>query len=322
MIGIILVLFIGLILVVVGADYFIAGSSLIAKRVGVSKLIIGLTVVAIGTSAPELGVNIISSLKGYNDLALGNILGSNISNIFFIFAGASLCVNKFSISKDSLQQVVIGFWVSVMLILIAFLGFTDTIQISVSEGILLFLLGLVYFFYLYKLTLSHNKVAQSEDTIDTKLSHIKSLWLIVFITTIGLIALLYGSKLMTDNAVLIAKMFGIPELVISGTIIAIGTSLPELVASIQAVRQKQFELMLGNIVGSNIVNTLFVLSISSIINPIIITGHMSFVFLIINSIASSFLLVGFLLFGKQLFKRWEALFFLIMYCIFLIYSFL
>jgi cation:H+ antiporter len=313
---------IGLLLVVVGADYFIAGSSLIAKRFGIPKLIVGLTVVAIGTSAPELAINIISSLGGHNDLALGNILGSNISNIFLIFAVASLFVSKVTISRNSLKQVVVAFAVSIAITLTAYIGLGGGMRIAPLEGIILFSLGLVYWLYLYKITKANDERLEDDNIDENKLRSIKSLWLVVVITVAGLGALLYGSSLVTESAVLIAKVLGISELIISGTIIAIGTSLPELVTSIQAVRQKQFDLMIGNVVGSNIVNTLFILSTSAIISPIFIQGNISLFFLTANVTASLLLLLGFILFGNRVFKRWQGLLFLVLYIIFLIYSFI
>jgi cation:H+ antiporter len=297
---------IGLALVIIGADYFIAGSSLIARSFNIPKLIIGLTIVAIGTSAPELGINIMSSLSGHNDMALGNILGSNIANIFLIFAGAALFVEKIIITKNSFKQVVIGLAVSVVTIIVALIGFENGMRISSPEGIVLFTLGLVYWFYLYKITKADDERLEDEDIDDNKLKRIKSLWLVILITISSLLALLYGSNLVTDSAVIIAKLLGISELIISGTIIAIGTSLPELVTSIQAVRQKQFDLMIGNVVGSNIVNTLFILSASAIISPIAIEGKNSYFFLIANIFASLLLLIGFLIFGKRIFKRCQA----------------
>lgn len=318
----IFLLFVGLILVVIGADYFIAGSSLIAKRFGIPKLIIGLTIVAIGTSAPELAINIISSLGGHNDLALGNILGSNISNIFLIFAGASLFAQQVTISKNSLKQIIVGFSVSIAITLAAFLNFGGNLQITAVEGLVLVFFGLVYWMYLYKITKSNDERLEDDDIDDNKFKKIQSSWIVLLITVIGLAALLFGSNLVTDSAVAIATMLGISELIISGTIIAIGTSLPELVTSIQAIRQKQFDLMIGNVVGSNIVNTLFILSASAIISPIAIHGATSLFFLIANIVAALLLLIAFLFFGKQVFKRWQSIVFIVLYIVFLIYSFI
>ena len=207
----ILLLLIGLLLVVVGADYFIAGSSLIAKRFGIPKLIIGLTIVAIGTSAPELAINIISSLGGHNDLALGNILGSNISNIFLIFAGACLFAQKVIISKNSLRQIIVGFSVSIAITLAAFLNFGGNLQITAVEGLVLVFFGLVYWMYLYKITKSNDERLEDDDIEDNKFKKIQSSWIVLLITVIGLVALLFGSNLVTDSAVAIATILGISD---------------------------------------------------------------------------------------------------------------
>lgn len=315
-----LLFIIGLTLVVVGADYFIAGSSLIAKRFNIPKLIIGLTIVAIGTSAPELAINVTSSLGGHNDLALGNILGSNISNILLIFAGASLFVKKITISKNSLYQIIISVGVSLVVTLVAFVGIGNRMQISSTEGVLLFFLGFIYWFSLYKITKSNDERLEDDDIEDNKLKKIHSLWVVAGITMAGLAILLYGSNLVTDAAVTIATTLGIPELIISGTVIAVGTSLPELVTSIQAVRQKQYDLMIGNIIGSNIVNSLFVLGASAIISPLVIHAPATF-YLFGNILVALLVLLAFIIFEKRVFTRWQSIIFLLLYVFFLIYNF-
>ncbi|MBP6884946.1 MAG: calcium/sodium antiporter [Candidatus Pacebacteria bacterium] len=313
-------LIIGLLLIIFGADYFIAGSSLIAKRFGIPKLIIGLTVVALGTSTPELGINIIASIQGHSELALGNILGSNISNILLVFAGAVLFVKSISISKDSLTQVSLTVLVSfVVLTLSVFLFGSNGGAITQIEGLALLVLGFFYWFYLYKITKTDTERLEDDNISDNKLEKVSSTVWVLIITLSSLIALLYGSNLVTNGAVFIAQSFGISELVIAGTIIAIGTSLPELVTSIQAVRQKQFDLMIGTIVGSNIVNTLFILGASVLIRTVPI-GNEAMPYLYMNSIASVLLLVGFTLFAPRVFKRWQAIFLLALYGIFLIFS--
>lgn len=315
-----LLFIIGLVLVVVGADYFIAGSSLIAKRFNIPKLIIGLTIVAIGTSAPELAINVTSSLGGHNDLALGNILGSNISNILLIFAGASLFVKKITLSKNSLYQIIISVGVSLVLALVAFVSIGNHMQISSTEGVLLFFLGFIYWFSLYKITKSNDERLEDDDIEDNKLKKIHSLWVVAGITMASLTILLYGSNLVTDAAVIIATTLGIPELIISGTIIAVGTSLPELVTSIQAVRQKQYDLMIGNIIGSNIVNSLFVLGASAIISPLVIHAPATF-YLFGNILVALLVLLAFIIFEKRVFTRWQSIIFLFLYIFFLIYNF-
>lgn len=316
----ILLLVIGLVLVIFGADYFIAGSSLIAKRFGIPKLIIGLTVVALGTSAPELGVNMIASIQGHSGLALGNILGSNISNILLVFAGAALFVKKVSISKDSLTQISLTILVSFCIFILStiFSG-SGMKMVTQIEGLVLLILGLFYWFYLYRITKTDTERLEDDNIADNKLAKVSSLGVVVGIVVASLVALLYGSSLVTDSAVFIAQSLGISEFIIAGTVIAVGTSLPELVTSIQAVRQKQFDLMMGNIVGSNIVNTLFILGASAVIHNIPV-GAEAMSYLYMNSIAPIVLLVGLTLFTSREFKRWQAAVLIILYILFLAFA--
>ncbi len=313
-------LIVGLLLVVIGADYFIAGSSLIAKRFGIPKLIIGLTVLALGTSAPELGVNIMSSIHGHSDLALGNILGSNISNILLIFAGSAVFVKKIIISKDSLTQVSLTVLVSFLVFIFSFFSFGSTKATIVPiEGLMLVALGFFYWFYLYKITKTDTERLEDENISDNRLKKIASNALVFVITAGALVSLLYGSNLLTNSAVFIAQSFGISEIVIAGTVIAIGTSLPEFATSVQAVRQKQFDLMVGNIVGSNIINTLFILGISALIRPVSVNSE-AMPYLIMNSIIPVLLLAGLTLFVPRVIMRWQAVLLLLLYGVFLFFS--
>jgi len=308
---------VGLLLIVFGADYFIAGSSLIAKRFGIPKLIIGLTVVALGTSAPELGVNIVASIDGHGGIALGNILGSNLSNIFLIFAVSVLFAKKVSISKNSLTQVSLSVLVSFGILALSFFTFgSPESMITQIEGLVLLASWFFYWFYLYRITKTDTERLEDDNISDNKLARVSSVSWVIVITIASLVALLYGSSLVTDAAVLIARSFGVSEFIIAGTIIAIGTSLPELVASIQAVRQKQFDLMIGNVVGSNIVNTLFILGASALIRSVPISGE-AVSYLYMNSVAPILLLVGFTLFAPRVFKRWQAVVFIVLYLAFL-----
>ncbi len=316
----ILILVIGLLLIIYGADYFIASSSLIAKRFGIPKLIIGLTIVALGTSAPEFGVNVIASIQGHGDIALGNILGSNISNVLLIFAGGVLFAKKVSISKNSLTQVSLAVFVSFILLTMSIvpsgLGIT---ALTKMEGLILLLLGFFYWFYLYRITKANTERLEVDDITDNKLSKVTSVALLFVITTASLAGLLYGSNIVTSNAVWIAQYFGISELVIAGTIIAIGTSLPELVTSITAVRQKQYNLMIGNVVGSNIINTLFILGTSVLIRPVSVEKD-AIPYLQMNSISSIMLLIGFTIFIPRVFRRWQAYILLLTYIAFLAFT--
>ena len=313
-------LVLGLSLIIFGADYFVAGSSLIAKRFGIPKLIIGLTVVAMGTSAPELGINIIASIEGHSQLAFGNILGSNISNIFLIFAVAALLVKKITISKNSLTQVSLTVLVSFLILILSFVSFgSGPAMITQFEGIALLAFGFLYWFYLYRITKADTERLEDENIVHNRLSSISSVGALFLVSVTSLVALLYGSHLITNNAVWIAQSYGISELIIAGTIVAIGTSLPELVTSVQAVRQKQFDLMLGGIAGSNIVNTLFVLGVSALIRAVPVTAD-AVPYLYISCLAAILLLVGFTLFVPREFKRWQAIIFLGLYAGFLFFT--
>lgn len=315
----ILLLAVGIALVLFGAEYFVFGSSLIAKRFGIPKLIIGLTIVAIGTSSPELAVNVISSISGHNDLALGNILGSNIANVFLIFGVSMLFVKSIHISKESLNQVALSVIVAVFLLLISVVLNIGEKSISSTEGVVLILSGLVYWMYLYKLTKSDKERLEADEIDHNKLEKIKSNWHVGLITLVSLGGLLLGSHFVTNGAVFIAKALGISELVIAGTVVAVGTSLPELVTSIHAIKQKHYDLMIGNIVGSNIMNTLFILGASAAINKIPVSKEAVF-YLHFALLTVVMLLVGFTFPNRQKFGRPTGIFFLILYIIFVVYS--
>lgn len=312
-------LLIGLVVIVMSAGYFISGSSLLAKRFGIPKLIIGLTIIAVGTSAPEFGVNIISSMNGHNELALGNILGSNIANILLIFGFSTLFVKKITISKNSLTQVSLGLLVAILILAVSMFSFESQsiVQLTQLEGIFLVIFGLFYWFYLYKITRADSQRLEGDDLEQNQLKNIQSTPVLIVIIVTSLIVLLYGSNLVTERAVAVAHLFGISELVIAGTIVAIGTSLPELVTSISAIRQKQYDLLIGNIIGSNIVNTLFILGTSAMIHSIPIhTDGVSYIMM--NVLTSVLILIGFTLFQPRVFKRWQGCILVLIYIFFLI----
>lgn len=307
----------GLVLTVIGAEYFIAGAALIARRFGIPKLIIGLTVVALGTSAPELGINILSSIEGHSALALGNILGSNIANTLFIFGSAALFARTIHISKDSLTQVSIGVLVMFFLYLLTIVNFGQAHIISQLEGLALVTIGAFYWFYLYRITKRDTDRQEEEELAEGRLAGIKSMVWVGAITLLSLVGLLIGARFATSGAVFLAHSIGMSELLISSTIIAFGTSLPELVTGVQAIRQKQYDLMLGNIVGSNIVNVLFILGLSSLVRAIPV-GSEAELHLSANSLAAILLLVGFTAYKPRTFPRWGAFIFLALYLTFLV----
>jgi cation:H+ antiporter len=252
----------GLILLVVGADWLVKGASQLAAAFGISPLIIGLTVVAYGTSAPEMAVSVSSAFKGQADLALGNVVGSNIFNVLFILGIAAvvtpLIVNKQLVRLD--VPVMIG--ASFLLLALGFDG-----SISRFDGIILFGGAIGYTVFLIFESRREQKlesiVKASDAPVEEKTNWYGNLaWILL-----GLVALVTGSRLLVDSAVSIAQFYGVSELVIGLTIVAAGTSLPEVATSVVAAIKGERDIAVGNVVGSNIFNILSVLGMSSIVSP-------------------------------------------------------
>lgn len=248
-------LIIGFILLTKGADYFIENSASFAEEKGISPHVVGVTIVAFGTSLPELLVSIISSIQGYNDLALGNIVGSNISNIGLVLSVSTFIfyyVLKTNILPD--KDANNDSYVMLLAVLMLYIFAIDK-SISQIEGAVFFSLYLIYIFWLYKRT--------KGDEVSTDESKTSYMFLIG-----GLIALLIGAQLTVDSAVEIALAIGIPEIVIGLSVVAVGTSLPELAGTISAARMGHKEIAVGNVIGSNIANIFLVMGVLSLINPI------------------------------------------------------
>ena len=248
-------LIIGFILLTKGADYFIENSASFAEEKGISPHVVGVTIVAFGTSLPELLVSIISSSQGYNDLALGNIVGSNISNIGLVLSVSTFIfyyVLKTNILPD--EDANNDSYVMLLAVLMLYFFAIDK-SISQIEGAVFFSLYIIYIFWLYKRT--------KGDEVSTDESKTSYMFLIG-----GLIALLIGAQLTVDSAVEIALAIGIPEIVIGLSVVAVGTSLPELAGTISAARMGHKEIAVGNVIGSNIANIFLVMGVLSLINPI------------------------------------------------------
>ena len=246
---------VGFAMLVKGADWFVDGSSGIATKFGIPQLVIGLTIVAMGTSAPEAAVSITAAIKGNADITVGNIVGSNILNILIIL-GISSLITSVAVAKSTIR-VEIPFMMVITLLLLV-MGYNGTINLV--EGIILLLLFVLYLAYLFVLA---KKDGGNEEDIK-ELSVTKALlW-----TVIGLFLIVYGSNVTVDAATKIAKVLGLSERFIGLTIVALGTSLPELFTSVSAARKGNADIAIGNIVGSNIFNILFVVGISASIIPV------------------------------------------------------
>ena len=245
----------GFFLLTKGADYFIENSASFAEEKGISPHVVGVTIVAFGTSLPELLVSIISSFQDYNDLALGNIVGSNISNIglvlavstfiFYYVLGTNIVPEK-DANNDS--------YVMVLAVFLLFFFARDNL-ISVSEGLIFFLLYLFYIYWLYKRSSNESVEEVEENTSFTFLLG-------------GLIGLLFGAQITVNAAVSIAEAMGVSEIVIGLSVVAIGTSLPELAGTVSAARMGHKEIAVGNVIGSNIANIFLVMGVLAMINPI------------------------------------------------------
>lgn len=261
----IVLLVIGLLLLVKGADYFVEGSSSIAKRFNIPSMVIGLTLVAFGTSAPELAVSVSGSLNKANGIVFGNVVGSNIVNILFIL-GVSAFITPIRIKlKTIYNEMPFAILTTVAMLLMAMDSLINggaESFISRSEGWILLLFFAIYLYSMVEISIL-GKEEYPDDGIK-KMAVKKSL----LFTFGGLIAIIFGADLAVKGAIEIAQMLGLSETLIGLTIVAIGTSLPELITSVVAARKGENDIAVGNIVGSNIFNILFVLGVSATIYPV------------------------------------------------------
>ncbi len=291
---------VGIALVLVGADKMTDGASSIAKKMNISEMVVGLTVVAMGTSAPELVVSLMSALKGTPDLAVGNVLGSNIFNTLLI-VGVTAMVCPMVISKSTVKKdipfAVIG---SLMLFVFASNIFSENMDINRWEAAILFA-GFI-FFMIY--TLRQAK-ANPEPSADSDSEEIKDLpwWQAITYVVLGIAGLIYGSNLFVDNASTIAESLGVSKAVIGLTIVAGGTSLPELVTSIVAARKGQSALAIGNVIGSNVFNILMILGLTGIICPM---QPSDITMLDLSVMLGSVLLLWYFTYTKYKVERWEG----------------
>ncbi len=306
----------GLILLVVGAEGLVRGASRLAAAAGISPLVIGLTVVAYGTSMPETVVSVVSSLKGQPDLALGNVVGSNIFNVLFILGVAALIVPL--VVSRQLVRLDVPIMIGASFLLVA-LGFDG--GLSRVDGTLLFGGAVAYTWFLIRQSRKESRdqrVAKGEDEFatefGTKPGRGRFAWLVdVGFLAGGLGALVLGSRWLVDAAVTFAKAFGVSELVIGLTIVAAGTSLPEVATSIVASIRGERDIAVGNVVGSNIFNILCVLGLASLVSPTgvaISPAALSFDIPVMIAVALACLPI---FFTDHLIARWEGGLFLAYY---------
>ena len=260
-----LLVFLGLILLVVGGEFLVRSSVALSFKLRLSKMIIGLTVVSFATSAPELLVSLQAALNGFSDIALGNVIGSNIANIGLVL-GITAIITPLAIDKGFYKLN----WPVMMVLSIGLYFILKSGDIiSRSEGVALLMMLFVYLWILIRKAKKERGTMPVDESIDDSLSKTSNFKIIVWLL-IGGVSLYFGSQLLVNSAINIAEMFGVSERVIAVTMIAVGTSIPELAASVIAALKKEKAISLGNLIGSNIFNISSVLGITAIIQPIAI----------------------------------------------------
>ena len=252
----VLILIIGFVILIKGADIFVDGASHLARNFHISKMLIGLTIVAFGTSAPEFAVSIQSILAGSGDIVVGNVVGSNILNVLLILGCASL-IHDLKVKDNTVKKElpITLLLTSLLIVLMSdqFINHQENV-LTRGDGFTLLLFFLVFIYYL--ISMMKNKINNAEEE-----EPIYPLWKSIFYTILGIAAIILGSNLVVNSATLIAEKIGVSERIIGLTIIALGTSLPELVTSIVATKKGEYDIAIGNVVGSNIFNIGIVLGV-------------------------------------------------------------
>lgn len=296
-------IFIGVTLVLWGADKLTDGSVAIAQKMRVSQVIIGLTVVAMGTSMPEFSVSLVSALKGTSDLAIGNVIGSNIINSLFI-VGVSAMFSPILITPITIKKdIPFALVSSVVLMMLCYDGMIGRIDAGI-----IFAMFIIFMIKTLqeaksdvKIDKANSKSIISENIISEK-QH-KKIWVSVIWIIVGLSCLIFGSNLFVSGAVKVASSLGVSDAIIGLTIVAGGTSLPELATSVVAARKGDSGIAIGNVIGSNIFNILAVLGVTGLIHPMLLQGITMFD---LSIMVISMILIWFLSFTKYTIERWEV----------------
>jgi cation:H+ antiporter len=302
----IVLIVVGIAVVLWGADRFTDGASGLARRLKVSELVIGLTVVALGTSLPEFMVSFMSVLRGSSDMSVGNILGSNIFNILVIL-GASAIMRPMVVEKTLLRRdLPLCFAASVLLVLFALTGGT----IARWEGLLLVAFFCAYLFVAYRIAVKDRKGAQDEVREESA-----PLMKLVLLILLGMVALVIGGRVLVDNAASVAHELGVSESVIGMTILAAGTSLPEFATSVLAARKGSLGLAFGNAIGSNVFNIAFVVGTCGSIVPMVVTEITAIDWCVL---VGSVVLVWLVAFTRRTINAWEGSLLVLCYLSYLI----
>lgn len=295
---------IGFAMLMLGAKWLVDGSSAIARKYHIPEIVIGLTIVSIGTSMPELMVSFTSALEGHSDISVGNVIGSNLCNLLLIL-GLTSIVTPLVFSKTTKDyDISIMLFSTIIVLLLANKGNI----LSRADGILL--LVLFIFFILYTIKIAQKSMNNCKEN-EVEIPKGKMIVSVIKIL-VGIVLLKFGGDISVNNAVEVAQVLGVSERIIGVTIVAIGTSLPELITSIVAAFKKEIDIAIGNIVGSNIFNLLLILGVSATISPIVYSIEYNFDFILLS--IASLLLLCFAMFGKKdTMTRFNGLIYLLMY---------
>lgn len=297
----------------------VSGASSFAKRFNVSEIAIGLTIVAMGTSAPELVVNLVSGSQGLDDVVFGNLIGSNIFNLFLILGIAGVIRPLVVQSETVWKEIPFSMGLVIILFIMvndAFFFGSEANSSGLIDGFILLLLFIAFIYYVFY------NVKNNNHTIDiTNEIPIHSHWVTLLLILGGLTGLVIGGKLVVDNAVDIARSFDLSEKLIGLTIIAAGTSLPELATSAVAAYRNRADIAIGNVIGSNIFNLTFILGISSVVTPLNFNTDMNFDFYVLIGGSVLLFIFMFTLKSKKL-DRWEAILFLVTFIAYITYIFI
>jgi cation:H+ antiporter len=306
-----LLLLLGFVLLILGASWLVNGASSLAKRFKVPELIIGLTIVAFGTSAPELVVNIVGSTDGLGDVVLGNVIGSNIFNLLLILGISGSILPIVVQSQTVWREIPISLLIVFLLLFLANDPFSKEGVVGLGDGIVL----LAFFagFIIYVIANLKKGVNAPADSIK-----LQPLPLSLFLLLAGLAGLIFGGRLVVNKAVEIARFYSLSEKLIGLTIISIGTSLPELATSVVAAMKKKSDLAIGNVIGSNIFNLSFILGVCALINPIdynpVFNSDLG-----VLGIATLLLFIAMFTGKKKKLDRWEAVLLVLGFVVYMVY---
>lgn len=311
----IIILLVGLAILIYGADILVKGASSLSKKAGIPPLVIGLTVVAFGTSAPELIVNIVSAVNNTTDIAIGNIIGSNIANILLIL-GLSAFIMELKVQKSTTWKEIPFALLAVLMVLVMasdiFFDKTTANILTRTDGLTLIGFFAIFLFYTAELA------RKGENGADATEIKTYSYLISITLTIGGLIALFFGGQILVNQAIILAKLAGLSEMLIGLTIVAIGTSLPELATSIIAAKKGHSDIAIGNIVGSNIFNIFWILGITSVITPVPVSDN-AMIDVAICLAVTLILFLAMFVGKKHKLEKWQGAIFILLYITYTIY---